>query len=337
MEELARIGVPYILYLYDAPRGEKEYNRATLDGVKKSSELIVARARKIKSFDNDDTLLKQLRHDRIKKLVSIEIYLWAKGYISYLQEAGIRTYSLLYLSDSIWNPDPRCITAIDRTYYTTSYLKDVHLDFLGLTTEPNRDRCLGSPIFEHLDGQNGKDVLVLLPNLKSEHVSIAFGNEDRFAAIIEKLSRGNKLIFKTRKKQWFPEKIRKYASDIVVDGDVMSPPIIADLFKKTHTTVMFYSSGIYEAVYAGQYIVNIPISLKRWGWDKGKMSDYFANDNDKLYNFSGIVESVSQDEILANDWRLSNKMVVERRQQWLDKYVGTFSNSTEEIVKDIIS
>lgn len=335
-EEFARIGMPYILYHFDAPRGDKEYNRATSAGIKKSSSIIIEKANKVKAFKDDKELLNQLLHDKINKLVSIEIYMWAKGYISNLQKAGIKIYSLHYLSDSLfWNSNSKCITDVDKIYYATSYLRDVHLGFLNVPVNPNRDMLLGSPVFDRLETPKEQNVLVLLPNLRVDHVKTAFGNEDKFVNIIKKLSYNNNLIFKTRKKQWLPDKIKKFASEIVSDGDIMYPPIIADLFKKTHITVMFYSSGVYEAVYAGQYVVNITIPLARWNFNQNNLKEYFINSG--LYNFDGVVESVSQDEVLKNDWQLSNKLVPESRQQWIDKYIGNFSNSTPEIVKDIIS
>lgn len=336
VEELARIGVSYVLYHFDAPRGDKEYNRATAIGIKKSSSIVIEKAIKVKAFKNDKELLNQLLHDKISKLVSIEIYMWAKDYIKDLKKAGIKTYSIHYLTDSLfYNTSANCITSTDRVYYATSYLKDIHLNFLNIPTGSSRDKSLGSPVFDCLGTSTGKDVLVLLPNLRSDHVKSAFGSEDRFTEIIKKLASNNKLIFKTRKKQWLPEKIKKFASEIVVDGDIMHPPIIADLFSKTNITVMFYSSGIYESVYAGQYVVNITMPLTRWPFNQANLKKYFVDSC--LYNFDGVVESVSQDEVLKQDWQLSNKLNPERRQQWINKYIGNFSNSTEKIVKDIVA
>ena len=69
MEEFAKLGVKYVLYHFDAPRYDKEYNRATLDRLKRSSNTIVEKARKVKAFHNDAHLLEQLKHDKISKLV----------------------------------------------------------------------------------------------------------------------------------------------------------------------------------------------------------------------------------------------------------------------------
>lgn len=334
MDEFIKLNIPYILYHFDAPRSEKEYNRASLINIKKSSSIIAERAFKVRAFNNDNALLNQIVSDKITKLVSIEIYLWAKDYIHLLKQAKIKLYSLLYLSDSLWNSDPKCITSMDRIYYTTSYLKETHLNFLNLKEDPNRDRLLGSPIFDCLNPSTGDSVLVLLPNLKSEHVGMAFGNETNFISIIKKLSQDNNLIFKTRQKQWLPKQIKDLGK-VIMDGDIMYPPVISDILKQTHTTIMFYSSGIYEAVWAGQYVVNIPISLKRWGWDKNKMNKYFSNDEDSLYNFNGVVESVSQEQILNGNWKLINKLDREQRQKWIKKYIGK-QMGARFIVEDII-
>jgi len=77
-------------------------------------------------------LNKQLLHDGIKKLVSLEIYLWAKSYIGFLKSNNIKTYSILYLSDSLWVNDKRMVESIDRTYYTTEYLMNTHHEFVGV-------------------------------------------------------------------------------------------------------------------------------------------------------------------------------------------------------------
>src|SRR5574337_1689748 len=124
MDEFIKLNVPYILYHFDAPRGLKEYNRASLINIKKSSNTIIEKASRVRAFSNDNVLLNQMLGDKITKLVSIEIYLWAKDYIHLLKQAKIKLYSLLYLSDSLWNGDQKCITSMDRIYYTTSYLKE---------------------------------------------------------------------------------------------------------------------------------------------------------------------------------------------------------------------
>ena len=81
--------------------------------------------------------------------------------------------------------------------------------------------------------------------------------------IISKLSKCGDLILKTRKKQWFPEEIKKYAKRILDDGDLMYPPVTSNLLAESFCTVMFYSSGIYECVFGGNYVVNITIPLNR--------------------------------------------------------------------------
>lgn len=340
MDELHDSGAKYILYHFDAPRGNKEYNRATLEKIKQSSTRIVKNAHKVKAFPNDKQLLKQFVHDKITKLVSLEVYLWAKGYLKQLKQNNIKIYSILYLTDSLWQPSPECITAMDRVYYTSEYIKSTHLDFLGIKGNPRRDRTLGNPIYNNLMNKvsDGKDVLVMLPNLRAEHVPVSFGSKENFVKIIKTLADGNNLIFKTRKKQWLPAEIKQYAKEIIDDGDEMFPASITKAFRETHTTVMFYSSGIYEAVYAGNYVVNIPLPLKRWGWDKGKMKEYFSTEDWNLYNFRGVVESVTQKEILSGSWKLKKKDIdIDARIHWISKFIGSVPMLSEKvIVKDIL-
>ena len=106
MNSLHDSGAKYIVYHFDAPRGDKEYNRATLPKLKIASKQAVQNASGIKSFANDKQLLQMLIKDKINKLVSLEIWLWAKSYIKDLKKHNIKTYSILYLTDSLWQKDP---------------------------------------------------------------------------------------------------------------------------------------------------------------------------------------------------------------------------------------
>jgi hypothetical protein len=343
MDELHQANTPYVLYHFDAHRGDKEYNRASLANIGKSSESIIKNAAKVKAFKDDKQLQQMLVHDQITKLVSIEIWLWAKSYIKFLKDHNIKTYSLLYLTDSLWQSDPACVTSMDRVYYSTDYLMRAHHDFAGITHDARRDRCIGSPIFDGILNKpsDGKDILILLPNLRGEHANVAFGSAANFLTIMDKIcaNRENRYIFKTRTKQWLPEQIKKYATEIISDGDKMNPPIIQGLLKRSYCTVMFYSSGIYECVYGGNYVLNIPLNLKRWGWDKSKMKEYFSTEEHNVYQIKGVVESINQDNILKPDWTFQPKHIDSiARNYWVEKFIGSSSlNSSRIIVKDILS
>lgn len=338
MRELRNLGQPYVLYHFDAPRGDKEYNRATRPKMIKAAPEATNGAVKIKAFANDTHLLQQLVHDKITKLVSIEIWLWAKSYTSKLKAHNIKTYSVLYLTDSLWQKNPSCVTSMDRVYYSTKYLMETHHEFAGVQFDPNRDRCLGSPALTSGTGNPTQEILVLLPNLRKEHVGVSFGSAERFINLIAKLARGGDLLFKTRKKQWLPNEIRQYAKEIVEDGDLMDPPVITELLNRCSNTVMFYSSGIYECVYAGHYVYNIPFSLKRWGWDKEMMKKYFSVKDGSLYNFSGVVESLDQERVLRDDWefrpRLPDRVA---RKRWLQKFTGASDDAPRRIALDIVN
>lgn len=340
MQQLHAQGAEYVLYHFDAPRGDKEYNRATLPKLKIAHHASVQNAKKVVPFANDKQLLSKMIADKITKLVSLEIWLWAKGYIQKLKKRKIKTYSILYLTDSIWQPDPACITSMDRVYYASSYTMRTHHGFINTSFHPGRDRCMGSPIFDPLPrSTEGKDILVLTPNMRSEHVGISFGSGNNFIKIIERISEHGDLILKTREKQWIPKEVEKFAKEVVDDQDIMYPPIIADLLSRCYATVMFYSSGIYEAVYAGNYVLNIPFSLKRWGWDQKKMGQYFSLQEGGLYQFSGVVNSVSQEDILKGCPIDIKRIDSAKQNLWLNKYIGSLfcgPNSSERIVRDIL-
>src|SRR3990172_4903623 len=186
MDELRQANTSYVLYHFDAHRGDKEYNRASLANISKSSESIIKNAAKVKAFKDDKQLQQMLIHDQTTKLVSIEIWLWAKSYIKFLKDHNIKTYSLLYLTDSLWQADPVCVTSMDRVYYSTNYLMRAHHDFAGITYDAKRDRCIGSPIFDGILNKpsDGKEILILLPNLRGEHANVAFVSAANFLTIM---------------------------------------------------------------------------------------------------------------------------------------------------------
>ena len=333
--ELHKLGVEYNLYHWDAPRGEKAYNNASLANIKKSSPEVIKHANKVQVFSNDKQLRQYLLRDKASKLVSVEIALWGKPYTKFFRDHKIRPYSVLYLSDSIWGNSTK---EMHKVYYTTKHLMETHHKFSGVQYNKSRDRAFGSPIFDCLaQSSSGDDILVLLPNLRQEHVGISFGSLDNFVKMIAKLSEGGDLIFKSRKKQWLPNEIRQYAKRIVYDGDKMYPSTTSELLKQSCTTVMFYSSGIYECVYAGNYVVNIPFSIKRWGWDKQKLRQYFSTEQNNLYQFDGVVESIGQKEILSDGWKfVPRKIDMTKQSEWIKRFVGVSKNSAKLIAEDIV-
>lgn len=339
MEELANINVSYNLYHFDAPISQKEYNRATRERIQLSSKSIMPSAKKVKSFTNDNQLLNQLIHDKITKLVSLELWLSFRKLIPKIKKNKIKLYSLMYLTDSLWQK-AEAITSMDRVYYTTKYIMEMQHSFAGVKFDQKRDRCIGSPIFDILSNKpsEGKDVLVLLPNLKVEHAASAFGNNKNFFKIIEKLSIGHNLIFKTRKKQWLPLEIKRFAKEIIYDGDKMYPSAMSEVLKQCYATVMFHSSGIYEAVYAGNYVINIKLPVSRWKWDKNKMRRYFGEGPNSLYQFDGVVESIDQKTILNNAWIFKPKHTDEsQRKIWVKKFIGSeIQCAAKLIVIDLI-
>ena len=103
-------------------------------------------------------------------------------------------------------------------------------------------------------------------------------------------------------------------------------------------TVMFYSSGVYEAVYGGNYVLNITLPLKRWGWEKSKMKKYFSTEDWNLYQFRGVVDSVTQQEVLSDSWEFKPQRIDEmHRRWWVEKFIGPKSSSgSKQIALDII-
>ena len=328
----------FILYHMDIGRGSKEYNRATLKALKASSEKVLRGATKVKSFTSNAQLVKQLKHDGVNKLVSIEIGLTMNRELKDLMKAKVKLYSLHNFTDSMWRKEKNIITGMDRVYYTSKYIMEKHHKFAEVAFNSKRDR-VASPLYDYIENVRGDKVLVMLPNIRASQVGPAFGSTGNFVNAISKLAESNKLIFKTRKKQWLPPQIKKFASEIIYDGKTMTPTALSKIIKETHTTVLFYSSGIYESAYAGNYTVNIKMPPKRvWFWPKKMMFEYLAQDPGSLYNYSGVVESINIKDVTGGNWRLSNKLDNEARKKWIDTYIGKLpGHNTKFIVNDIIN
>lgn len=338
-EQLSAKKVQYNIYYWDVPRHDKEYNRASLENLNISSPSIVSNANKLVKFKTDKQLLSYLVRDKIDKMVSVEIWLWAKNYIKWFRSNKIQTHSVLYLTDSIWQPKGS-VVSIDNIYYSAKYPMKMHHKFIGEKFNPDRDYCFGSPLFDSLDSctiNGSKNILVLLPNLRPEHVKGAFGNSGRFIKIIDKISKHGNIIFKTRKKQWLPSEIKKYAKKIVNDGHIMYPSQMQNLFSKCDMTVMFHSSGVYETVMGNNYVCNIALPLNRWGWEQDKLRAYFDTSKGSLYQFEGVTETLSQEEFLS-DYNFEIKVInKQRREEWIKEFVGATLNSSEKIAENIIN
>lgn len=318
-------GINFILYTNDVSKDKKEYNRPTKDRIQKSFQKNIA----VCPYTSDVQLLQRLVKDRIDTIVSVELGLWIRQFSSFFKSAKIKTYSIQYLTDSLWQGG-RCFAGIDRIYYSAKYIKNMQLKFAKITESPDRDRLFGSPLFDGLGSSTGEDTLVLLPNLREEHVKSAFGSKSNFIKLIESL--GTNLIFKTRKKQWFPDEIKRLAKDIIYDGECMYPSALSNIFPRTKRTVLFYSSGIFEAVCAGQYVVNVKLPLGIWKWEKNKLLEYFSGE---VYNYNGVVESVDQSVLLSG--KLLYKELDETcRNEWINKFIGDIDSSSDKIIKDIL-
>ncbi len=327
MAELVNHKTPFILLYSTASKGTKEYNVPTLARLKTAG--VNKYTQNLHPFQDDQQLKKQLLSHGIKKVISVEIGLWAKTYMDFFTKNSIKTYSVSYLTDSMWQPDSTT-RPLHRIYHTADYIMRTHTT----PTHP-KDQMLGSPLFDGLMNKpsEGEDVLVLLPNLQADQVNKAFGSTKNFISIIEHLHAQNpRLIFKTRKKQFMPPEIKSYAKKIVAD-DREYPTMFSTLLPTTKTTVMFYSSGIYEAIYGGQYVINIKWPLGVWGWDTRMMTKYFG----AVYDMEGAAESINQSDVLAGKPLNFQHIDPLARQQWVDRFIGSCPlNSARAIVVDIL-
>lgn len=337
MWELSACGAKYMLFYMDAPRGDKEYNRATLDGLKKSSSIMVSNAEKLIPYANDERLISLLVENKITKFVTIETWLTYSKWIPYLKQNNIKLYNILYFTDSMWQEDKTSIQTMDRVYYTTEYLMNKQLEYIKENIDINRDKTFGSPVFDQLFDINKKNnnLMLLVPSIFRESYQPSFGSDANYIKIIKTVSNYGDIIIKSRKKHYHPSEANSMAKEIFYDTDVMYPSSIQEVFKKTDLTVMFYSTGIFEAVLAGNYVVNIDVPVKTWTGDKDKLEVFFSKNHD-LFNYPGVVETVNRDDILSGTWKIENKLDQSKRAEWIKKFIGSPSkNSAKLIAEDI--
>lgn len=338
-DQFIRMGVKYGLYYWDHPRGPKEYNRASLTNIRKAAPHIVKCAASTKAFTKDKHLLGHMKADGVTKMVSVEIFLWAKSYIDWFRQNKIKTFSLLSFVDSTFVADKSTLLSIDKSYHNTKYLMDKHYEYLGLKNK--FPEFLGSPMFDCIDNSlnSNKNILVMLPNGVNEP-KLFFGSEDRFIKIIESISKSGNIFVKARRKQWIPKGIFNYTDTIIYDDHQMYPSQIALLLKKCSVSVSFFSSSVYECVYGGNYVYNVNMPLQTWNRWKGserEFDKYVSVLPGNVYNYSGVVETVSQDSIINNPFILK-AVDPEQRQRWLEKFLGPqHTNSAELVAQDIVN
>lgn len=338
-EQFIKQAARYNIYHWDHPRGPKEYNRASLTNINKAAPHIVKEAKNIRAFVKDKHLLNHMKSDGVTKMVSVEIFLWAKSYMNWFRQHNIKTFSLLSFIDSTFVADKNALLSIDRSYHTTKYLMDKHYEYLGLKNK--FPKHLGSPMFDCIDNNtnNSANILVMLPNGVSDPKSF-FGSEDRFLRIIENISKSGHIFVKARRKQWIPKGIFNYTDTIIYDDHQMYPSQMALLLKKCSVSVSFFSSSVYECVYGGSYVYNVNIPLHTWNRWKGsekKFDEYISILPGNVYNYNGVVETISQDDMINNPFVLKPADTI-KRQEWLDKFLGQrHTNSAELVALDIIN
>lgn len=142
----------YIYYWNNYNRGEKQYNAATETNLKQYHPEIFAWAKQSIPFLTDRQLYEMMSRDRIEKMVSVELCLWVDK--KELHNRNIKSYSVQYLTDSMWEGNNE---GIDRVYHTTPHIMDCWLKNTNSTYNPDRDRCIGSPIFDALL-ENAEDI-----------------------------------------------------------------------------------------------------------------------------------------------------------------------------------
>lgn len=337
MKRFIRHKLPFIVIHYDVPRASKEYNRATLKRLKLSSGDIIDKAKKIIPYKNDQQLIDILVKNRCKKLVVIEFPLTHRTIRKKIKKNGIKVYSINYLTDSMWINDYSAITDVYRTFYTTEHIRKFHFDLMNKPINNEITKCMGSPLFNQVKNiSSGDETAVLLPNIRASEVPKAFGSPKNFISIIKNIHKQTgPLIFKTRKKQWMPIEIEKFAREIVYDGNIMCPSALSKVLKRSNKVIIFYSSGIYEAVYSGAYVINIISDKGQWRWPINILNKYFSDSPGSLYNFNGIVKSVNTKDAVSGNFSLDG-FNQEQRKKWIEMFMPNIPDSPVDAIVDEI-
>lgn len=327
--------IKYKIFHMDKYLSSKEYNRASQKNLGISCKYILNNAQAVVSYNNNNQIVNKLQNHGITKFVGIELFLCYSGLLDKMKKIGIKTYSILYLTDSLWRASSKDYMSPNRIYFNSEFLMEKALLFTKTTRDPNRHMFLGSPIYDQLANiKSQNNVLVMLPNLTKDKVNVAFGSEKRFLTIIDNITKNNKVIFKTRKKQWLPSDIKAKNFEIIMDGVKMYPSAIVQTFNRCNLVVMFGSSGVYEAMAAKKPVINIPIPFARWRWDARQMKKYFTDSG--LYNYPKAIITVTQQEMLQNT--LPNMPFnPEANKEWQDKFIGPIDyHGAINIAKDIL-
>lgn len=327
--EFACRKIPLIIYHKIGPMMPGlEYDRPTEDRIIRSlgGNLCL----RFVPFTDNRSLLPLLKKNKTKNLVGAELTFWDVRLLKWVFEEKINTYSIQYLIDSLWNTKDQ-LNYLNRVYYAAPFIMNLHHKFNSIVTNPKRDLCLGNPMFDCFRDcaveQPSGPTLVFLPHLPYRQ---AFGSEQNCLRILNNLN--DDLWFKLRKKQHVPDQIMRAAQRVEYDSDSMWPPITKELFKQTKRTVIFNSTGIFEAVMAGHYVVNIKIPFDVWPWNKKHMSEFFDGE---LYNYKGVAQSINQTHILHEAYSLYSPSLI-NRQAWIKKFIGTYPDKSYRLITNNI-
>lgn len=335
IDELHKRGEKFIVYYYDVPRGAKEYDRASKTNIKKTISNFPSL--NSKSFKSNSDLINKLKADGVKKLLGVELG------ISMLRELpklkGIKTYSIQYLIDSMHNGIKECVTGIDTVYYNSEHIMAAHLAILGLSRDPKRDKFIGHPMFDPIAPvTTGDEILVMLPNIRAENAEAKLGSTAKFEQAMKILASNHKLIYKTRRKQWIPPGIRSLATETYDDGDIMYPTKVSELLKRSCIAIQAFSGAVYECVYGGNYTINLDMPTKFTLSSRDRIERFSDTSAGGPFNFDGVVENVSLDDIINGDFQLEKRKIIkERRDAWVQKFIGPVQNGVQSITNDLIN
>jgi len=341
MEYLCHLKVQYFLFVPTERHGsvKKRYNVLSVDRINMSSRKTLDGAEKTITFNDLFEVVPKIEDLEIEKLLMVE----APRFRKFLSSVGktCRIYSISYFSDSCFKKKNRmCVDDIRKIYHTTSHCMRMFHKFYDMEFDQNRDMLLGSPLFDCLPRSNSKNGIILFaPNLYEQNLPATFGTPNKMARLIRKIMRegSDSIIIKSRWKQYLPKRTKnEFRNVIYYDGGIMYPTVSSKLFAKSSISMMFYSSTIYEAIFAGQYVINCHINFGRWKTHE-KVRDYMT----PLYkNVDGLIENITMNTIANRQLSFKNKQAdPQKAQEWIENFImpEIITDSYKRIVDDFLA
>lgn len=319
IEYMAFLGIPYYLFLYKGFSKKRAYNNLRENKINKVSKVILFSAKKVVWYKDFDRFCALIDKNKINKILSVE----ASNFSLQIKQImpNLKIYSIGFFTDSCFGKK-KAVNACDVIYHTTLRCMETLLQSYNMNFRPSRDKVFGSPMFDCIAEERPleENIILFVPTLYKAEVNKVFYDEKTFVQVLRGFLKNPKVLIKSRRKQYLPKCIiSEYKDRIHYDGNNIYPTKTSQLFGNSIASIMFYSSGIYEAIIGGQYIINCRINTGRWGRYKTGMSNYLTSIYTETDN---LIKNVDPNDVKKDDFELPmQKVNFEKATQWIENNV----------------